>query len=312
MADYLRIPDGNCMRFVRTDNQSSNKPDYTTRLHHQLAGLAFINKEGYMAFDIGEDIKLEIITNYDYDLTLHNALTDAEVTLAYSVTTPYSYYTAAYEYVDVDVFTIDTALLGGNYYLKFEFYPEGSSDSISETWQSENISIIKIDDEEHINIKCTSQGDFGMYGGEDVDFSFYVPGRNLKMQLGQDKILSKSYDGQINNLRGIAHLFCMLELADMPFWIFEKLNLASLHDSFYINDIEYQNEEPFTPIAQGDNLTMTSHYTGSILFRKKEYQKYIELENIEEPDIYPIWADTNEYRIYIDADENYIIYQEET
>ena len=36
-----------------------------------------------------------------------------------------------------------------------------------------------------------------------------------------------------------------------------------------------------------------------------------ELENIEEPDIYPVWIDTNEWRIYIDADDNYLAYYED-
>lgn len=302
MPYFLRIPEGNVIRFIRTDNYVSTEPDYTNRLSQDLVLPQFYKRDTFMKFKISDVILIQVITNYTFTFKLYNYLTGAEVTSGFSpvTTTVYTYNDTTYGSVPVKNITIDTSALGGYYYFKFNFQTS------TEIWQSEYFQIGNYESQNMVKVKYTSSGEFGVYNTGVETFYFRLEARFAKPNVGQEKVISKSYDGQINNLSGVASLYMMLELNTIPFWIFEKLNLASLHEYFYINDIEYQNEDKFSAENIAEGIDMTDLYSANILFRKKEYQKVVELENIAEPTDYPIFINSLNYKIYIDADNNFI------
>lgn len=316
MASLIEIPDGNPVKFVRTDNAASTKQDYSTRLTHQFVGPLFQYKAAYVAFDQGTSgMFFQIRTNNWYELTLHDVATGEETgdSWSYSVANPTTINDATYPDVDVLNFTIDTSLLAGNYYFQFRFSDDssGASDAV---WKSERFQVGGFDTDNYFYMMWTAAGgQDGLTNAAGTEtFAMYIPGRNVKPRLGQDKILSISYDGQISNLRGVPHLYLQLEVSKVPFWVFEKINLASLHTYFYINDVQYQNIDPFDPIVLGGELPITSNYTGKIMFRRVDYQSYADLENVVAPNEYDILYDSLDNSInYGNSDGDTLIWQDE-
>lgn len=127
----------------------------------------------------------------------------------------------------------------------------------------------------------TSDND-GMIWG-DKSQSIRVKGRLFDFETGNTKHNYTDSDGAVITLTGKGSRHKVLQIEPVPQWIVERLNLALIHEHFYINSVEFTCEDKI----EANRIGETNLYDVSIKLREKYYEDYTSDEEMtgEYPEI---------------------------
>lgn len=277
----VEIAKSNVLRYVRTDNQSGTEQTLNNRL---LTNMTIPNTSMdwnyFQKFKIADLIPTQIIIDvsevtaidsfkvYDFeDDSLKATITIPAVTLTKDDVT--------YGTVNWYDFIINTSGYNGYYYVIVTI-------NTTQLYQSEPFNVFAFTDDDGILLKwynniISRYNDGIYYDGTQLNI-MRLESRFFHIEPGQEKTVYKGLLGRINILKGQPLMFIMLQLSGVPYWIFEKINIALQHDNFFINNEEFQTDEKFSikHIKQGEQGTLIT--TGEVKLQQVNYEEYTEFE----------------------------------
>ena len=125
----------------------------------------------------------------------------------------------------------------------------------------------------------------------DQTFIINIEGRLAEYDPGQNKETYKSFNESMVNLNSYPTREIELEYGFVPRYMSEKLNLALAHETFKVNDVEYQSDGGPDAELISDGDWITNMYKGKVKLQQVTYEDYTNVTDDIEPTINPILVD---------------------
>jgi hypothetical protein len=231
----ISIPRSNPIRFVRYDTYGTDKPTIDNLFHYDQRFTKTWTKNNYVQkFNTGDPVEIQITTNYE---TPTLAVYDFDYTLVEAIT-PTTKLTYDDNKTRVLHYSIDTALYAGKYYIVLDLEGLGrpTLQYISE-WFSVN------DYSDLTYIQWYGSDTDGILWDASITMGFRIEAFWANPVVGATIEEADDYNLTPIVLRGQNTRQVTFKTSPIPQFIAEKLALATAHESFYINDLEFAAKE---------------------------------------------------------------------
>lgn len=278
---FVQIPLSNTLRMVRTDNQSSNLPNFSNRLLWQEDYVDYYDRPYAQKIKDSDTFLIQFATDYTtitakiYDNT-DTLVSDKTSSITTNVTS------TTFTIYDLEF----TFAVTGYYYLVIDF------DSSTEIYKSEVFQIYSTEDENLLKIEYNTSDNDGITYNNSQTFVIRLEGRMVEYDPGQNKETYTNYDESLVNLNSYPIRKFKLEYGPVPRYMVEKLNLALAHEVFKVNDVEYQADGgPDTDILS-DGVWVHNLYKGGVTLQEVDYENYVLATDDSAPDTFKILIDS--------------------
>jgi hypothetical protein len=275
MADYLSIPKAQTVSFIRTDNDSLTIPTRFNRLFVDQEWYGETNHFYFQKIQKGDTIKVRITSNYTGSSNVSTLYKDAGDNTDTTIYTGFTM-TEIYDYADgsgrkqYEASIATSGYAVGKYYFKLEATGSGKTSLI---FLSEWLEIIDDDSDRYVKITWSGHDYDGVYySSGSPEFTLWVEGKGVQ----DSGTNTESYDDfayEKQNLKSIPLSFLNFKTQPIPFYIAEKLQLASAHTTFKINDESYVKKDEAKILP----LTKSNMFTFECTYQRKNYEDYINL-----------------------------------
>lgn len=264
------FPESNCLRFVQTSPTIQGNTTFSNKLYSDEN---FENINGFtpyvQKFAIGDKIIIQFRAshaNISCKLFNYNYTEVADITP-----------TQVYDATIFKVYNcqIDTSLLGGNYYVQFQFTETGvqpyeySSEWFNVAENNSKLALIQWQ---------TMYSDGIRYTGVEL-FGFRVEASVNECVMGSKLTTFTSYNNQLLNTAATVQRSFKFATDILPRFIVEKLIWALVHEELFVNGVRYTaKDEPKSNEEEKSNL-----YKLECTLQELEYANYFKSDVVEQP-----------------------------
>lgn len=304
MASIFTIPRANVIRFVNTTNYSLNlsKPNFDNILlrdeNWMKQGTTLIPY--WQKFNYGDDILIQIISNYNtITLKLFDE-DDVEVNITSMITTEVVYTYEDGSAVITNIKLDTTNIQSGNYYLKLL----GTSNGLADIeFISEWLSVGDYSDLPYL--EWSGSRFDGIYYTVLTKFGFRIDGTIGVYQNATEDVVYQGYDYSLISLRQIPQRLMKLMIDNVPRWICEKINIGLSHETILINDVSFTRKEA----VKISWIELTSNYNIDVLLQERDYENYYSLvDQGGAPSVNVSWSMNGTDAMSVKDEEELIIY----
>ena len=265
------FPESNCLRFVQTNPIIEGNTTFSNRLYSDEY---FENINGFLPYvqkyAIGDKIVIQFRASH---ATITCKVFNYNYTEVANITPTQVYDTTAYKIYNCE---IDTSLLGGNYYVQFQFTETGiqpyeySSEWFNVSEKNKQLPLIQWQ---------TMYSDGIYYTGIEL-FGFRIEASVNECVMGSKLTAFTSYNNQLLNTAATVQRAFKFATDVLPRFIIEKLTWALVHEDLFVNGVKYTaKDEPKSNEEEKSNL-----YKLECTLQELEYANYFKTEAVAQQD----------------------------
>lgn len=261
------FPESNCLRFVQTSPAQIGNTTFSNKLYSDEYYQNILSFQKYcQKFAIGDDIFIQFRAShsviscklFDYNYNEIQIITPIQV----------------YDASDYKIYNcqVNTSLLGGNYYIQFQFSETGvqpyefSSEWFNVSQKNAELPLIQWQ---------TMYSDGIFYTGIEL-FGFRVEASVNECVMGSKLTTFTSYNNQLLNTASTVQRGLKFSTDILPRFVIEKLTWAVTHETVIINSIKYTaKDEPKSNEEEKSNL-----YKFECQLQELEYANYLKTEAV--------------------------------
>lgn len=264
------FPESNVLRFVQTSPEQTGNTTFSNKLYSNETYNNIISFTPYLQkFAIGDKIVIQFRASHD---GINCKVFDYNYTEIQTITPTQVYETTNFKIYNCE---IDTSLLGGNYYVQFQFSDTGvQSYEFSSEWFNIDVknSILPI-------IQWQTMYSDGIYYTGIELFGFRVEASVNECLMGSKLTTFTSYNNQLLNTAATVQRGVKLATDFLPRFIIEKLTWAVTHETVIVNGVKYTaKDEPKSSEEEKSNL-----YKFECQLQELEYANYLKTESVDQP-----------------------------